>query len=273
MNKTEFNRIWQAQPAMRAFTLVEVMISIALFGMILTAIYSSWSSILRGSRVGQEAAEQIQEIRVTLSCLNQSLTGAQIFNANEIFYSFEGYSEGDSSSLSFVSNLSESFLGSGFFPGEPVRRVSFYVGKSESGTAQLFMQQSPVLVDQESDFEPYTVGLAEGVTFFEALFWSEQEEDWMFEWVETNQMPKMVQLRLGLELSAGRSGKVVRTYSKLIAIPATAIQEEWQRPTAGAGGAAGGRLTPAGRPGANRPGVPSGNLNLPNPSLNLNGSR
>jgi len=95
----------------------------------------------------------------------------------------------------------------------------------------------------------------------------------MFEWVETNQMPKMVQLTLGLELSAGRSGKVERTYSKLIAIPATAIQEEWQRPTAGAGGPAGGRLAPIGRPGANNPGVPSGNLNLPNPSLNSNGSR
>lgn len=155
-----------------------------------------------------------------------------------------------------------------------MRRVSFFVGESASGTAQLYMQQSPVLVDQESDFEPYTVGLAEGVTFFEALFWSEQEEDWMFEWVETNQLPKMVQLRLGLELTEGRSGKVERTYSRLIAIPATAVQEEWQRPTAGASGA-GGRLPRPGSPVMPNPGAtnPGGNINLPNPSLNSNGSR
>ncbi len=249
-----------------AFTLVEVLIAIALFGMILTAIYTSWSSILRGSRIGREAAEQVQEIRMTMSCLNQSLSGAQMFAANEIFYSFEGFADGDNSMLSFVSTLSDSFIGAGFFPGEPVRRISFYVGENDAGAAQLFMEQAPVLVDVETEAEPYTVGLADGVTFFEALYWDEQEEDWLFEWTMTNQMPTLVQFRLGLELTDGGSGKVERTYSKLVAIPAVAIQEEWQRPNPRNAAGAGRLQNPDGNA---RPGQP-GRPDRTNPGNSLN---
>lgn len=273
MNLVSRNK--SAQRSKQAFTLVEVMIAIALFGMVLTAIYTSWSSILRGSKIGRDAAEQVQEIRMTMSCLNQSLSGVQMFAANEMYYSFEGYADGDNSILSFVSTLSDSFVGAGFFPGEPVRRVSFFVGSNDSGEAQLFMQQVPVLVDVETEVEPYTVGLAEGVTFFEALYWDEQEEDWFFEWTMTNQMPTMVQFRLGLQMSDGRSGKIERTYSKLVAIPSVAIQEDWQRPNPqNAAASSTGRLpnaSPNLNPGVN-PGQPgtSGRPNRLNPGNNLN---
>ena len=39
---------------LRAFTLVEILISIGILGLVLVAIYSSWTAILRASKVGLE---------------------------------------------------------------------------------------------------------------------------------------------------------------------------------------------------------------------------
>ena len=50
----------------RAFTLVEIMLALAIFGAVMIAIYSSWSSILRGSKVGLEAAAEAQRSRVAV---------------------------------------------------------------------------------------------------------------------------------------------------------------------------------------------------------------
>jgi len=43
-----------------AFTIVEILLAIAIFSMVLAAIYASWSSILRGSRIGLTAAAEVQ---------------------------------------------------------------------------------------------------------------------------------------------------------------------------------------------------------------------
>ncbi|HOB99277.1 MAG TPA: prepilin-type N-terminal cleavage/methylation domain-containing protein, partial [Verrucomicrobiota bacterium] len=40
----------------RGFTLLEIMLAVVIFGMVVTAIYSSWSAILRASRAGRDAS-------------------------------------------------------------------------------------------------------------------------------------------------------------------------------------------------------------------------
>ena len=47
----------------RAFTLVEIMIAIAIFAAVMIAIYSSWSAILRGKRIGQDSAAEAHRNR------------------------------------------------------------------------------------------------------------------------------------------------------------------------------------------------------------------
>ena len=48
------------QSRRRAFTLVEIMIAIAILSVVVAAINSTWILILRASKTGLEAAAQVQ---------------------------------------------------------------------------------------------------------------------------------------------------------------------------------------------------------------------
>jgi len=65
-----------------AFTLVEIMIAICLLSLVLAAIYSSWTAILRASRTGLDAAATAQRARIAVRVLEDSLSSAQSFAAN-----------------------------------------------------------------------------------------------------------------------------------------------------------------------------------------------
>ena len=71
-----------------AFTILELMLSIGIFALILTAIYSIWIAILKGTRVGQKAAAEVQRARVTLRTVEDALNGAQFYAANHRYYYF-----------------------------------------------------------------------------------------------------------------------------------------------------------------------------------------
>src|SRR5579883_2314040 len=56
-----------------AFTLLEIMVAIALLSLVVVAIYASWNSILKGSRVALDAAAASQRTRITMRTLQDSL--------------------------------------------------------------------------------------------------------------------------------------------------------------------------------------------------------
>ena len=116
--------------ASRAFTLIEIMIALALFSIILIAIYSSWNTILKGRLVAERAAASAQRMRITMRTLKDSLLCACMFNANADYYTFTGVSDGDNASLSFVARLPESFPRSGCFGDQGiVRRLTLRTGR------------------------------------------------------------------------------------------------------------------------------------------------
>ena len=62
-----------------AFTLVEIMLAITILALVLTAIYSSWTAILRASKVATEATAAVQRSRISLRVLEDSLSSVQSF--------------------------------------------------------------------------------------------------------------------------------------------------------------------------------------------------
>src|SRR6266705_5335047 len=95
----------------RAFTLVEIMIALAIFTAVMIAIYSSWSAILRGYRIGQDAAAEAQRSRVAVRALENSLMSLQMFLANIKYDYFSADTSGDFAALSFVAHVAKSFPG------------------------------------------------------------------------------------------------------------------------------------------------------------------
>jgi len=219
----------------RAFTLVEILIAVGILGMILVAIYASWNAILRGSRSGLEAAEDAQRGRVAVSALETALASIQMFEANNRYYSFITDTRGDFAYLSFVARLPASFPGSGLFGDQVLRRVIFAVETTNS-ERRLVMRQMPMLQPLEKGEEAYPIVLARDVNKFIVEFWNSNPRvnDWVDEWLFTNQVPKRIRVALAFggrqDRYGSRSADVV---VKDVFVPAMTIPREWQMPGAG----------------------------------------
>ena len=182
----------------RAFTLVEIMIAMTIFGVVMIAIYSSWAAILRGSKVGLDAAAEAQRTRVATRALREALTSAQLYVENLRYYWFMADTSGDFAALTLVSRLPASFPGSGLFGNQTVRRVSFTVEPGANGQHQLVLRQTPLLEPPDTASTPYTNILAPNVNLFALEFWNTNKLEWEAEWPFTNQLPKLVRVSLSV---------------------------------------------------------------------------
>src|SRR2546426_1257745 len=179
-----------------AFTLVEIMIALAVFAAVMIAIYSSWSAILRGSRIGQEAAAEAQRSRVAVRALENSLMSLQMFVANIKYDYFSADTSDDFATLSFVAHLSKSFPRSGDFGDQVVRRLTFTVEPGTNADNVLLLRQNPILFQTSADEEENPLVLARNVKEFTLEFWGPRSNDWEQEWLYTNQLPKLVKFTL-----------------------------------------------------------------------------
>ena len=233
--------------------MLEVMVSITIFSMVLLAIYSSWSAILRGTQLGHAAAAEAQRGRITVNALEQSLGSTELFLANLRHYAFMADTSGEFASLSFVSHLPPSFPGSGLFGDQSVRRVTFSVEPDKSGRNQLVLFQRPLLEPPETATEPYYIVLAPSIREFKAYFWETNTHEWVDEWLWTNRLPRMV--RVELSLGDPKRGRIDadELISKTVYIASTAIPREAQMPANRGGNRPG--TPPPGAPPINNPGA------------------
>ena len=239
------------------------MIAIGILSLVLAAIYSSWTAILRASKTGLEAAASAQRARITVRVLEDSLGSAQSFAANLRHYYF-GAENGSEAMLSFVARLSKSFPRSGKFGDLDVRRLTFSVEASPDGGNQLVLRQMPLVMEEpDTDEKEHPLVLAKNVKGFEMQFWATDKNppDWVDEWKEqkTNQLPKLVMITLKLADNP-HSSKITEEITRIINLPAMTVQQVWQVPR-GAGGPGQPGQPPQQNPGV-VPGVP-GNPNTP----------
>jgi type II secretion system protein J len=239
----------------RAFTLLEIMVALMLFGLLATAIYSSWMALMKGSKVGLVAAAKVQRSRIAMQTIEEALSSARSFDADNQYYSFIG-ENGAEATLSFVCKLSESFPRSGKFGDFDVRRVTFSLepGADSNEGKRLVLRQNPILMDLDSDEKDHPVVLAKDVKTFAMEFWDTRPQknqngntyDWLDEWDETNRLPAMV--KITLEFAGDATGQNAQEHVKVVALPSMAVPSAWQRvgglPGTGPGGPGGPALPP-----------------------------
>ncbi len=210
------------------FTILELMLAIGIFALILTAIYSTWIAILKGSQVGLRAAAEVQRSRMAMRSLEDAFTSAEYFPANMKYYYFFADTSGDMAAVSIAARLPAQFLGVGRYGDQVVRRVSFYTVPGKDGMNDLIMTQAPILAVTNTGYSPYTITLAKDVTLFQLAFFDAQKGEWLDEWKYTNQLPKMVQIALGLGKMAGNAGKPYDVVYSLIALPSVGVGPDLQ---------------------------------------------
>jgi Pseudopilin GspJ. len=206
------------------------MIAISIFSLVLAAIYSSWTAILRARKVAGDATASVQRARISIRIIEDSLGSAESFVRNANYYSFVG-ENGSEGSLSFVARLAKSFPRSGKFGDFDVRRLTFTVERGADNTRQLVLRQNPVLMDLDVDEKEHPLVLAKNVQDFQLQFWDLRLNDWTDEWTQTNQIPKLVMVTLKLSDSP-YSTQVSEDITRIVSIPAMAVQPGWQMPMA-----------------------------------------
>jgi prepilin-type N-terminal cleavage/methylation domain-containing protein len=226
-------------PSKRGFTIIEVIIALGIFMLIILSIYSIWTGIVKASIAARHAADQAQRARVSMRAIEDALTCAQMFTANmppqnqTAYYNFiADMNNGDYGTLSFVAHLPASFPGVGRYGDNVVRRVWFTCEPGQGPNLNLVMRQGPMLQAADEEFQPYSLTLAKDVTMFGFECWGQpdpirrpNEWDWVDQWKSTNSLPSLMRIGLGL---GGKRGEPQNMTMKIIALPAKAVQPEWQ---------------------------------------------
>ena len=211
-----------------AFTLIELLIAISIFALVMIAIYSAWFSIVRGSAIGLEAAAAAQRGRIAMSTLEDAIVTAQIFTENIRYYSFEADTSGKFPSLSFTSRLPGNFPGSGLFGDQVVRRLTFSVERGADNENQLIMTQWPLLEMVTPESTPYPIMLAREVTAFDLEFFNPQKREWETEFLETNMLPSLIRITLGLGHSSRNSSDPIEVITRVVAPAAVMVTPQYQ---------------------------------------------
>ena len=230
------------QSRCRAFTLVEIMIAIAIFSIVVAAIYSTWVLILKSSRVGLEAAAQVQRERIAVRTIEDSLTCIQSFQASMKYYYFF-VQKGDQSMLSFTARTPEIFPRNGRFGDFTLRRLIFTVepGPDATGSEKdLVLRQNPILMNMDGDEQHYPLVLARNVKDFVVECWNTNALQWDDEWVGTNSIPPMVRVSLLLGGNADSGSAATLAITRLIVMPSITMSTVVQMPRGGGGGGGGG---------------------------------
>ncbi|MGA2181254.1 MAG: prepilin-type N-terminal cleavage/methylation domain-containing protein [Verrucomicrobiota bacterium] len=233
---------FENQSRYRAFTLVEIMVAIAIFGMIVAAIYSTWILILRASRTGLETAAQAQRERIAVRTIEDSLTCIQSFQASMQYYYFF-VQNGDQPVLSFTARVPEIFPRNGRFGDFNLRRLTFTVepGPDATGSEKdLVLRQNPILMDLDGDEQHYPLVLARNVKDFVVECWDTNTMQWDDKWGGTNSIPPMVRVSLLLGGNADSGSAATLAITRLVALPSSTMPTVVQMPTGGGGGPPGG---------------------------------
>ncbi|MDE3066318.1 MAG: prepilin-type N-terminal cleavage/methylation domain-containing protein [Verrucomicrobiota bacterium] len=214
-----------------AFTLLEIMLAVAIFSMVLAAIYSTWSLILRASKTGQEAAAQVQRRRIAVRTIEDALTCIQSFQASSEYYTFV-VQNGSDASLSFTARLPDHFPRNGEFGAFNLRRLNFTVETGPDSEKDLMLRQNPILMDLSKDEQETPLILARNVKKFVVQCWDTNQMQWDDEWDQTNVIPPLIRVTLtmgGKPDNFGGEGPEL-SVTRLIAIPSQTVPTIVQAP-------------------------------------------
>lgn len=220
--------------AVRAFTLLEVLVALTIFAMVLSLLYGTWKILVQSNAAGLRLAANAQRARMTIQTIEEALNSAVFFNANARHYAFLAEGDDTLSQLSFVAHLAPSFPGSGRYDGEQVRRLSFVVEPDgPSGENALKLYQNSIFDQVRDEVDAYPLVLANGVSLFQLRFWDMRRGEFSPEWKQTNTLPALVQVTVGFGRKGRFSSDPAETVTRIVRIPSAGVAGEAQAPMPG----------------------------------------
>ena len=212
-------RLRSRTPRRIAFTLIEVMVAMAVFSLVMLSLYSTWRILSQSTEAALRLTARAQRSRIAIQSLESALMGAQLFQANAPLYSFLVDTSGSYAAISMASMVSEGFPGSGYFNGERLRRITFTV----ENDGDLVLRQNSLLAPAEGEFETHPLVLAREVSAFQLEFWDIQRAEYVPEWLATNRLPQVVRMTVGIGQAGRFSKQPLQRITRVITIPSSAV--------------------------------------------------
>jgi type II secretion system protein J len=243
------------------FTLVETLLALGIFALLVAALYTTWTLVIRATYVGKRTAAQLQRERIAMRTLEDSLTCIQSHQASIDYYLFD-VQNGEQPLLSFTAYLPDNFPRTGEFVGLTpdgsamdyhLRRLTFSI-EQEDGEKDLVLRQNPILMDLPAAEQKTPLVLARNISDFVIECWDTNAMQWDTEWDATNIIPPLVRVTLAF---SGQNSGGEQIITREISFPSGTMPAGVQAP--GYNGSGGGYQNyingnggspPAGAPGA-----------------------
>ena len=214
------------------FTLVEAIVAVSILGMVSFMVFKSLLSVMGATKMGAEAADQVQRERVAIKTVEVGLRGMVYYEQNQDMYALDmDLIDQDYPYFSFVARVPPAFIGSREFNGQALRRLSFFVDDVDESRALVLEQSHVMRTPQGEDPVPVVRSvLAPQLEQFMILFWSTSAEAWIDEWTETNSLPSRVKVEMALTRNDGGDVQLKDIHKREVAIHSISITKANQNP-------------------------------------------
>ena len=214
------------------FTLVEAIVAVSILGMVSFMVFKSLLSVMGATKMGAEAADQVQRERVAIKTVEVGLRGMVYYEQNQDMYALNmDLIDQDYPYFSFVARVPPDFIGSREFNGQALRRLSFFVDDVDESRALVLEQSHVMRAPQGEDPVPVVRSiLAPQLEQFMILFWSTSAEAWIDEWTETNSLPSRVKVEMALTRKDGGEVQLKDIHKREVAIHSISITKANQNP-------------------------------------------
>ena len=236
----------------RGFTLLEVLLSVLVLGLISVMIFGSFQSITASIQATEEAMESLHHGEIVLEQLVSSLRSTAFFESNPGLYTFRHESmpgNPPEDMLSWVSGTM-AFLPPRYPTRQGLNRLFLSIETIE-GQRGLAVSAYPHLLDPEDpavdEVAPWLI--SPRVQGLQVRFYDLRTEDWVDTWEDERQLPQFLEVRLFLEPLEPQGP--LRELVRMIEIPVAPLSRDvrrGRRPPQERAPAGAGPSAPPGRP-------------------------
>jgi type II secretory pathway component PulJ len=183
----------------RAFTLLEAVVSVMIFGLLMVAVGSVWTVCWRATERIANRDTQDARMSLVLRRFEKAVEGAVFHKEPKSLYAWKS-SEGrvafsESDRVSFVTSLAPDANAESAEWGA-LERIRVGLRDDKGGKKQLIAQAAPFTM-KEDDWQRETV-LLENVAAFRVRFWDGERKDWAGSWSSEERPPVAVQFVIEL---------------------------------------------------------------------------
>lgn len=244
----------------RGFTLLEVLLSLLILGMMSLLIFGSFRSLVESTQRAEEVMESLHHGEIVAEQLFSSLASAAFFESNPALFNFlhqRGAGNPPDDMISWVTGTM-AFLPPRYPTRQGLNRLFLSIEEID-GVRGLAVSAYPHLVDPDDMFvEQVELWIVSPrVKGLQARFYNMTLNEWVDEWEDERQIPQFVEITLFLEPLEERGP--YREIVRVVEIPVARVSREVRRGRRQPeGGAPPGQPLP--QPGApgRRPGAPGG---------------